>query len=181
MSYFFFDFNKKVNAFENIKCIVSKDEMSIAYEGLIYQATKYLSLRELLLFINRDIYISVKNDELPKLTVKLDVSKKRGKGFILVTISGTEAGKYLHKKSVFLHVVRKIEKILWQYNRFQTFVKSHGNRHYLRFGHKIQFENSGKIIWKTSLDDDIEKSFALCLKLLSKKTFKNNLLDGNGL
>ena len=145
-----------VDIFKNTKRVLNERSKFVSYEGLNYSITKDMSLKELLLFIDRDIYLAVENSELPCLKRKFQVSKMQGQGCILATISEVQTDNFYNIKlhslshsglaSTFCdkgtfrrklcdYIKQKIEQILWSYNR--TKISSDASNK-LRFKYRVQ-------------------------------------------
>ncbi len=91
---------------------------SLTCRGVYFEETQSISTKELVLFIERDLYLLFKN--IPCLNAHISVSliEKLGVSQIRVEAGITPPNS---KRTVQTH----IEKILWAYNQ-QTFVQNHG-------------------------------------------------------
>ena len=140
MSNFFFNLDKQVDTFNKTRRSVSKTTKAILYEGLNYQDTKSLNVKDLILFIERDIYLAIEQGEIPKLEIKFEFLTKKEEDFISATIFEVQTSDFYNienrslslsknsssfcdretlREKLSIYIKRKIEQILLAYNRLK--------------------------------------------------------------
>jgi hypothetical protein len=112
--------------------------MKINCTGVNYEDTHKLSVKELLLFIERDLRcLSLENGQIFSLiTVRLQENKFGQIPKIEVKVSGDDHAAYWA-------LLEDLEGILWSYNK-QIFYQNAGslNKVYHRFDYQIHFEKN---------------------------------------
>ena len=170
MSEFFFNLKEKPDIFEKTQSIVDKGTKSISLEGLNYEGTKDVSLKELVFFLKRDVDSLIRKGELPGLKVKFKLLKKNGKDYVSLTVFEIQtAGFYdKEKRSLFIakglsifcdphsfskklrdYIGRKTAQVLWSYNCLRMFTNS-SDKFRFRYGTRIELEGMNQ-----ELDDKV--------------------------
>ena len=161
MNNFFLKLKDSVDIFEKTKRLLNKDSKSILYKGINYDETKYLSLKEILLFVERDICLAIENGELPSLKAKFEISKEEGQDYISITLFEVKISDFYDiegrslslsdvlsifcdqgsfKRKLCGHITKKVGQILWSYNRLKMFSVSSNK---FRFKYKVQVKLDG--------------------------------------
>lgn len=104
-----------MNAFIRIE---NEMPASITCRGIYFEETESISMQELILFIERDLYLFFRN--IPCLNAHISVSLVERLGMPQIRV-GVGIAPQNSKQAVQTH----IEKILWAYNQ-QTLLQDHG-------------------------------------------------------
>ena len=132
-----------MHEFTSCKNPISKKKLDGKFSviGSSYKDTSLISLSNLYLFIERDIFLAIKKGELPKLDAKVLTYKRGSKSFLKVRIKNV-SGKILNQK--FIKGKFQAGK---PFKLDQDFFKSNYFEAYTDLGRYIKFKIA-QILWR---------------------------------
>ena len=163
MSKFFLGLKKDINVFEKTKRTSDQNTKTIVHEGLNYKGTKKFNAKELVLFIERDIYIASQEGEIPSLEIKTITSENNGGGQIFVNVIGIQiddfykkiksslpvasrdifSNKHSFMRKFYYYIKQNLEQILWSYN-YLKIVEGVSTQFRFKHGIHIQLDEFDK-------------------------------------